>query len=490
MDIIHIPMLDYLKYCMDIAEDNGYKWVMVLLARELDAVKSYEQLKKYWNSFNDLTGDLVLFIMSINNESHENANGITHEYYRWMMINSSNLKILNEFSPSIDYENFPSHESIVHYRNLAIENNSNAISNLCRFFDIPEELVPSILLFETDSGLGEPPCIIPLESDDLYASIKNLFINIQPTVDKYRDLLGEQEQLKDELGDMIEDQRQFDLTDIEKLYIRSKNSLMKSIAENGFDESVVQDILNTGNEELCLSFPHPINYKLSNIIKMRKDNPDIENIIAEKQQNNNSAEKKQDQKRKILNDKEKEIEKVEEKLFSEVRLYGERKVKQKRSNRSLVNSRKFVRHFKIGFTFSGKYREKIIEPLCFELLNWGYDYNDIFYDSWHDVLINGVHGDSVLREIYSKKCDLVVVLLSPDYKEKNWTGNIEWPAVKELINTNNADKICLLRIDHTDIGKIDGLYVNQTIVKDIDKLSIKDIAVFIHDSYYLKYTDG
>lgn len=142
-----------------------------------------------------------------------------------------------------------------------------------------------------------------------------------------------------------------------------------------------------------------------------------------------------------------------------------------------------VPHFKIGITFSGKYRKQFVEPFCDELLKLGYNKDDIFYDAWHDVLINGVHGDSILRQIYFKNCDCVVVLLSPDYKKKNWTGHIEWSAVKELINTGNDGKICLLRVDSADIGSIDGLYKNQTIAKAIDDMSAPEIATFIHQKY-------
>lgn len=142
-----------------------------------------------------------------------------------------------------------------------------------------------------------------------------------------------------------------------------------------------------------------------------------------------------------------------------------------------------VPHFKIGITFSGKYRKQIVEPLCDELLKLGYNKDDIFYDSWHDVLINGVHGDNILRQIYFNNCDCVVVLLSPDYKEKNWTGHIEWSAVKELINTGDDNKICLLRVDSADIGKFDGLYQNQTIAKNIDNMSSVEIATFVHQKY-------
>ena len=72
--------------------------------------------------------------------------------------------------------------------------------------------------------------------------------------------------------------------------------------------------------------------------------------------------------------------------------------------------------FKMGFTFSGKYREKYIKPICEELLRMGYDKDEIFYDRWHDDLINGVRGDDKLRRIYNQQCELVIVLLSPDRK--------------------------------------------------------------------------
>lgn len=479
-------MVDYLKYCREAAENKGYKWIMVLLARELDAVRSYDQLKKYWNSFNDLTGDLVLFITSISNDSNEKTNGLQHEFQSWRMINNLNLMIVNEESPSISAYDFPSEKTIEYYRNLAIENNSNGISNLCRYFNIPEESVPSILLFETCSGSLQPSCIIPLESDDLYASIKKLFIFIQLDVEKYRNLLEEIAQIKNEIAYFSGENGKNDLSDIEKQYIRTKNSLMNAVESNGIDKVVVQNTIIERNEELCLSFPRPINYQLSRLIKLISDTPDIEDSITKKQHGNDHYETLIKSKREILNKKETEMKKAEGELFSKVKQYGEQLSTEKDFIRPQLDFPKWHEHFKIGFTFSGKYREKIVEPLCRELLKWGYDRNDIFYDAWHDVLINGVHGDTTLREIYTKKCDFVVVLLSPDYKERNWTGNIEWPAIKELINTNKSDKICLLRINKTDIGSIDGLYINQTIFKDIDNLSIKEIAVFINNIYYYR----
>lgn len=139
--------------------------------------------------------------------------------------------------------------------------------------------------------------------------------------------------------------------------------------------------------------------------------------------------------------------------------------------------------FKIGITFSGKYRDQYVEPLSKALLNLGFKKEEIFYDFWHEAWINGPHGDRKLRKIYNQQCDCVVVLLSPDYKEKNWTGNIEWPAVKEMIITGRDAKICLLGIDNVEIDRIDGLYSSQAIIKFIDTMTAEEIADFVNKKY-------
>lgn len=140
--------------------------------------------------------------------------------------------------------------------------------------------------------------------------------------------------------------------------------------------------------------------------------------------------------------------------------------------------------FKIGVTFCGEYREDYVLPFCEALLEYDdFSKDNIFYDEWHDYLINGVHGDKTLRKIYNEKCDLVVVLLSPNYSSKPWTGNIEWPSILDLINQGDDDKICLLRIKNTAIDSVSGLFKNQAIAKSIDNLTPKQIAEFIYKKW-------
>ena len=142
--------------------------------------------------------------------------------------------------------------------------------------------------------------------------------------------------------------------------------------------------------------------------------------------------------------------------------------------------------FKIGVTFCGEYREKYVQPFCEALLKYDdFSKKSIFYDGWHEHLINGPEGDKILRKIYYQKCKLVVVLLSPNYSEKKWTNYIEWPAIRELINSGKANKICLLRVDKAELNKIDGLWATQAIVKDIDDLTPDEVATFIYNKWKL-----
>ena len=139
--------------------------------------------------------------------------------------------------------------------------------------------------------------------------------------------------------------------------------------------------------------------------------------------------------------------------------------------------------FKIAFTFTGEYRERIVRPACEELLKYGYREDDIFFDEWHPEIFNGVNADSIFREIYHDVSQCVVVLLSPNYSDKLWTGNLEWPTVRALINEGNHRKICLLRVDDVELNKIDGLYSTRDVARSVDKMTPAEIARFIHRWY-------
>ncbi len=139
--------------------------------------------------------------------------------------------------------------------------------------------------------------------------------------------------------------------------------------------------------------------------------------------------------------------------------------------------------FKIAFTFTGEYRERVVRPVCRELLKLGFTREDLFFDDWHSELFTGVNADSVFKTIYHDASDCVVVLLSPNYREKLWTDHLEWPTVRALINEGRHRKICLLNVDHVDIATIDGLKPGRDVAKELDGMSPREIAEFIWKWY-------
>lgn len=470
--------------CRTVAYQRGFVWVMVLLARERDAVHSYNDLKRYWDSYDDLTGDKILFIMSIANRREESYSAYpAHEIEGWRRLYNPNLLIMNQSVPTIPRWEFPSEKIIQKYRNIAVENNTYFISELCYKFNISEKDVPSIVLFCAEPYKESNPIVIPIQSDDLYVSIKDFITVIQPELENFGNIRAELSKIISDSDEIKRNIQQNVISSAERRYITAKTKLLYMIETGSAkcDTFMLQEAIEKKDIHACKLFPQPIRGYLNQIIDLQEQYKEIESCITEKYSCEQQLyakritlekehTKKCDMLKKARYDLDFTIKKYVTKL-QKVSIKGGRYMKNR------------VPHFKIGITFSGRYREQFVEPFCDELLNLGYTRNDIFYDSWHDVLINGVHGDRVLKQIYLENCDCVVVLLSPDYKEKNWTGHIEWSAVKELINTGDDDKICLLRVGSADIGEIDGLYKNQTIAKTIDDMSAPEIAAFIDCKY-------
>lgn len=470
--------------CKTVACQRGFVWVMVLLARERDAIHSYNDLKHYWDSYDDLTGDKILFIMSIANRRWESYSAYpAHEIEEWRKLYNPNLLIMNQNVPTIPRWEFPSEKNIQKYRNIAIENNTRFISELCHEFNISERNVPSIVLFSVEPYKESNPVVVPIQSDDLYASIKDFITVIQPELKCFGNTRTELSNIVLDLQEIKGSIQQNMISSPERRYITAKAKLLHMIETGSarVDTSVLKEAIEKKDIHACKLFPQPIRGYLNQIIDLQEEYKEIESHITEKYSCEQQLYTKRITLEKAYAEKCDMLEKARYNLDFAVKKYAAEL--QKESIKGEKGMKTQVPHFKIGITFSGKYRKQFVEPFCDELLELGYNKDDIFYDSWHDVLINGVHGDSVLRQIYFKNCDCVVVLLSPDYKEKNWTGHIEWSAVKELINTGDDDKICLLRVGSADIGEIDGLYKNQTIAKTIDDMSAPEIAGFIDCKY-------
>lgn len=103
-------------------------------------------------------------------------------------------------------------------------------------------------------------------------------------------------------------------------------------------------------------------------------------------------------------------------------------------------------NYKIGISFASEYRHRIQE-IVESLLLLGFSKEDIFYDEFHEPVINGSDADIKLENIYATKCSLVVVVISKEYPLKEWTNRIEWKAIRRLLNSEKKIRfVCLMRM--------------------------------------------
>lgn len=138
--------------------------------------------------------------------------------------------------------------------------------------------------------------------------------------------------------------------------------------------------------------------------------------------------------------------------------------------------------YKVGLSFTGGHRD-FVEQVCNSLSSMGFTREDIFYDKWHQARITVPNADVLLQQIYGAECRAVAVFLSRDYRDRPWTGNIEWRAIRNLINRSRSDQICLLRVDGIDIDTIAGLSSTCDIAADVSEMTPSQAASFICEWY-------
>ena len=155
-------------------------------------------------------------------------------------------------------------------------------------------------------------------------------------------------------------------------------------------------------------------------------------------------------------------------------------------------SKKSPHKFKIGVSFAGEHRNDKVVPVLNELLNkYHFTEDDIFYDDWCRVLINGFGGAQKLQKIYRNDCDLVVVFLSEEYRDKTWTSSVEWRSILDIANGNDKNTtICLVNADGVDINRIEGLFATSDIAAPFLEYGVEGIAKIIADMYRIQKEQG
>jgi hypothetical protein len=115
------------------------------------------------------------------------------------------------------------------------------------------------------------------------------------------------------------------------------------------------------------------------------------------------------------------------------------------------------RRFAVGFSFAGEDRA-VVAPIA-ERLAERLSQARVLYDQFHEAELARVDLDVYLPRLYRDACELIVVVLSPDYPQKRWCG-LEWRWIRQLILGETRERIMLLQTgqpgDLSELGILSG----------------------------------
>ncbi len=111
-----------------------------------------------------------------------------------------------------------------------------------------------------------------------------------------------------------------------------------------------------------------------------------------------------------------------------------------------------AKRFRVAFSFAGETRG-FVAALA-SLLAEEFGKKKILYDKFHESEFARRDLGIYLPELYHKESDLVVIVLSSAYDEKQWTG-LEWTAIHDLLSQRKHDEVILCRFDRATVT---GLY--------------------------------
>ena len=466
MEICDLPITDYLDLCLKTAEQRGFLWVMILLARERDIPDEYAKIKRYWNSYDDLTGDNILFLLTTSNDPREHVENILiHEREGYKRIGNSSLLILNSKPLHISEKDYPANALNYWIREKALENMSLHITPLLQKFKLSESDIPAILLIPT---MKDSSPVILRKTNNVYLSLRSLIIYLETLLREFDDCKCQMANKYLEITetDKAIQANNLKITDKQKnKYLQSKEYVDNFLKEIDSDSrESLKSAINNRDLSVCARFKQPIRAHLNRLIDMQ-------------------TKIRLSEKKKRLDC---EYEGMVNNLFSlRKKIY---KAAEEYCNKTSYEGEDYVntnnKKYKIGVTFTGKNRKSIVEPVCEKLIErFGFAERELFYDDWHTEEIAGIHADNILKEIYSDNCECIVVFLSDDYNTKHWTNNVEWEAIKTMINTEDERRILLLNVDSVNIDTIEGLNGERDIFIDISQENIDQIARRINRFY-------
>jgi tetratricopeptide (TPR) repeat protein len=111
-----------------------------------------------------------------------------------------------------------------------------------------------------------------------------------------------------------------------------------------------------------------------------------------------------------------------------------------------------AKRFRIALSFAGEKRNFVAQVAAILAKRFGK--GTILYDKYHGPEFSRARLGRYLPKLYNEQSDLIVVIISADYQEKEWCG-LEWDAIFDLLKKRREDEVMLCRFDY---ATVEGLY--------------------------------
>ena len=177
MDRSYIPLTKFYEKCLPAAKNNGYKYVMCLLARDVGIDGLYSSLEQQWYALDDITGKDFLFMFTGKYNEDDYHSEVNCDYfvlrneYAHIMNREPSLKL----KPSYD---FREREERGKFTPDLPMNHTRVVSALRKMFGLSENEIPCLVFTNLHNGKN---VAVPFDGEniDLYDYFRHLYITIE-----------------------------------------------------------------------------------------------------------------------------------------------------------------------------------------------------------------------------------------------------------------------------------------------------------------------
>lgn len=469
MEIVKIPIVDFLKYSLESAYERGFSWIMCLLARDADAEETYHQVKRYWNSLNDVTGNTILFVFAGKQGEEKLPDSLLwHEAKDYRALTNPLIRFVNDNTPTVPRYIYPTFDYKTDEINELAVTHTSSITELKNFLGLSEKDIPSLVFIPTHKLACEKKVVVRLGKENLYRTVKGIIESLEEPLIKLKKTQDDYENSRRHLMEINK----------ELEYLRRGRKTQKRFNEaKSYLDSLVR---NTEDDSLKEWLQEAISKKSVN--KWRRLDGQTLSYINRYVDLINQHPMLDDECNTIvsrifkLEEEEAKVASVKNDIYDGLTsMYDElTQVFENIKEEKNVNMKADIpnlRRFKVAFSFPGEHRDKV-EEIAEKLVEI-FSKEQILYDRYHRAEFARPNLDTHLQKLYHDHSDLIVVFICADYQEKKWCG-IEWRAIRDLLNQKVADdRIMFVKCGQ---GAVDGVFGTIDGYIDTNEVSIDDIV--------------